>query len=226
MIEILKAAGKYDKTLIIFISDNGFPFPGAKTTVCEPGLRLPCVVRDPSAKQRGVVSRVMVSWVDIAPTILDFAGVALPRQLKLHGRSFLSILDQENPAGWDEIYASHTFHVVTMYYPMRAVRSGRYKLIWNIAHPLPFPFASDLWKAATWQDSLTHGEDFMYGKRTIKALTHRPEFELYDLESDPDEATNLADDSKSQQQLADLQERLREFQHRTGDPWELKWDRE
>jgi N-sulfoglucosamine sulfohydrolase len=113
-----------------------------------------------------------------------------------------------------------------MYYPMRAVRSGRYKLIWNIAHPLPFPFASDLWKAATWQDSLRQGEEFIYGKRTIKALTHRPKFELYDLDSDPDEATNLADREDLQPQLAHLQQKLREFQRRTDDPWDLKWDRE
>lgn len=226
LIKVLKAAGKYDDTLIIYVSDNGIPFPGAKTNVYEPGIRLPCVVRDPRAKQRGIVSNAMVSWVDIAPTILDFAGVRPPRRLKMHGRSFLNILEQESPDGWDEIYASHTFHEVTMYYPMRVVRSGRYKLIWNIAHPLPFPFASDLWKSATWQDSLRRGDDFMYGKRTIKRLTHRPDFELYDLESDPDEVTNLAGDEALRPQLALLQQKLRDFQRRTEDPWELKWERE
>jgi N-sulfoglucosamine sulfohydrolase len=141
----------------------------------------------------------------------------------MHGRSFLSILDQENANGWDEVYASHTFHEVTMYYPMRVVRSGRYKLIWNITHELPFPFASDLFNSATWQDSLKRGEDFMYGKRTIRALTQRPEFELYDLEADADEIHNLADDEKHRERLAELKERLREFQQRTGDPWILKW---
>ena len=75
LIEILKQAGKYDDTLIIYISDNGMPFPGAKTTAYEPGLRLPCIVRNPQAKKRGIVSEAMVSWVDITPTILDFAGV-------------------------------------------------------------------------------------------------------------------------------------------------------
>jgi N-sulfoglucosamine sulfohydrolase len=109
---------------------------------------------------------------------------------------------------------------------MRVVRSGRYKLIWNITHELPFPFASDLFNSATWQDSLKRGEDFMYGKRTIKTLTHRPEFELYDLESDPDEIHNLAGDEKHRETLAGLKEKLRAFQKRTGDPWILKWERE
>jgi N-sulfoglucosamine sulfohydrolase len=226
LIEILEAAGKYDDTLIVYIADNGIPFPGAKTGTYEPGIRLPCVVRDPRAKRRGVVSEAMVSWVDITPTILDYAGVKPPENGMLHGRSFLPILDQEQPRGWDEIFASHTFHEVTMYYPMRVVRNGRYKLIWNIAHPLPFPFASDLWGSATWQDAIRRGPEAPYGKRTIRTFTHRPKFELYDLEQDPDELHNLADDPEHRQVFDELQRRLKDFQRRTGDPWLLKWERE
>src|SRR5205085_9761032 len=81
LIEILKKAGKFGDTLIIYISDNGAPFPGAKTTVYEPGLNLPCVVRHPKAKRRGTVNEALVSWVDITPTILDFAGVQNRREL-------------------------------------------------------------------------------------------------------------------------------------------------
>lgn len=228
VVELLKSAGKYDDTLILYISDNGKPFPGAKTTVYEPGLRLPCVVRNPDAAKRGIVSQAFISWVDITPTILDFAGVEPPKNdaKPLQGRSFLPILDEENPAGWDEVYASHTLHEVTMYYPMRVVRSGRYKLIFNIAHPLPFPFAEDLWRGATWQDAMKHGDDFLFGQRTIKAFTHRPRFELYDLEADPNESHNLADDPAHGETLAKLQEKLRDFQQRTGDPWRLKWRHE
>lgn len=173
-----------------------------------------------------MVSDALVSWVDVTPTILDFAGVKLADGENLHGRSFLPILEQEQPAGWDEFFASHTFHEVTMYYPMRVVRSGRYKLIWNIAHPLPFPFASDLWNSATWQDALRHGPDSLYGKRTIAAFTQRPRFELYDLEKDPDELHNLASDSEHRELLAQLQRKLKDFQRRTDDPWLLKWERE
>jgi N-sulfoglucosamine sulfohydrolase len=226
LIDILKETKKYDDTLIIYISDNGAPFPGAKTTVYEPGLRLPCVIRNPQADNRGVVTEAFASWVDITPTILDYAGVEQPPRTRLHGRSLLPILNQETPSGWDEVYASHTFHEITMYYPMRVVRKGNYKLIWNIAHPLPFPFASDLWNSATWQDSLKRGDQFMYGKRTIETFTQRPEFELYDLESDPDEIRNLAGDPKHEKTLEDLQQALRRFQKRTNDPWLLKWERE
>ncbi len=221
LIEILKETGHWDHTLIIYISDNGIAFPGAKTTLYEPGMRLPCVVRNPYAKKKGVVTNAMVTWADITPTILDFA-CALSEKPSFHGRSFLSVLEQENPKEWDEIYASHTFHEITMYYPMRVVRTRRYKLTWNIAHKLDYPFASDLWASATWQAVLKRG-DKIYGKRSIEAYIHRPRFELYDLENDPYEINNLANDPKHIQTLEELKKKLKAFQKRTKDPWILKW---
>lgn len=221
LLDILKEAGKYDDTLIIYISDNGIAFPGAKTTLYEPGIRLPCIIRAPGLKRRGIVCNAMITWADIAPTILDFAD-ALPKDITFHGRSFKSIIEQENPKGWDEIYASHTFHEVTMYYPMRAVRQRKYKLIWNIAYGLPFPFASDLWNSSTWQAVQKLGYQH-YGKRSIKDYLYRPEFELYDLENDPYEVKNLANDPKYANILSQLKMKLKAFQERTKDPWVIKW---
>ena len=221
LIEILKETGHWDDTLIIYISDNGIAFPGAKTTLYDPGMRLPCVVRNPYAKKKGIATNAMVTWADITPTILDFAGT-LPEKQNFHGRSFLQVLQEENPKGWDEIYASHTFHEITMYYPMRVVRTRRYKLIWNIAHKLDYPFASDLWASSTWQAVLKRG-DKVYGKRTIEAYIHRPKIELYNLENDPHEINNLADDPKHAKILEELKQKLKVFQKRTKDPWILKW---
>jgi len=112
-----------------------------------------------------------------------------------------------------------------MYYPMRVVRERRYKLIWNLAHGLPYPFASDLWKSRTWQGVIARG-DTQYGPRSLEAYIHRPRFELYDLEEDPWEARNLADDPAHADTLDRLQAKLKAFQERTKDPWILKWDRE
>ncbi len=229
LVEILKQSGKYDHTAIIYISDHGIAFPGAKTTVYEPGLRSPCIVREPMAQRRGIRNDAMISWVDLTPTILDFAG-ALPTEneprFALQGRSFRAIIDQPEAEGWDEIYASHTFHEITMYYPMRVVRERRYKLIWNLAHDLPYPFASDLWEAPTWQVQYQQGMDAAYGKRSVGQYIHRPEFELYDLDSDPDEVHNLADQPQHAATLARLKAKLKDFQRRTDDPWILKWDYE
>jgi N-sulfoglucosamine sulfohydrolase len=224
LLEVLKQSGKYESTLVIYISDNGVAFPGAKTTLYEPGMNLPCIVRNPYQKKRGLVCNAMITWADIAPTILDFAG-ALQKEVDFHGRSFKPILEDENPKGWDEIYASHTFHEITMYYPMRVIRERKHKLIWNIAHGLEYPFASDLWESSTWQAVLQRGDKF-YGKRIVEAYLHRPEFELYDLDEDPYEIKNLAGDAKYEKLLGELKEKLKSFQKRTNDPWIIKWQHE
>ena len=178
LVEILKEEGVYDNTLIIYMSDHGIAFQGAKTTTYDPGLRSPLIVRDPNGESRGTVNDALISWVDITPTILDFAGVDEPsyelqimlapvrKQMEtthgLHGQSFLNILDEESPQGWDEIYASHTFHEIQMYYPMRVVRGRKYKLIWNLAHDLPYPSAADLWESPTWQRVYRQGPETAY----------------------------------------------------------------
>ncbi len=221
LMKILKEAGHWDNTLIIYISDNGIAFPGAKTTVYEPGVRLPCVVRDPTAKRKNVVTDAMITWADITPTVLDWAG-AMPKRPWFHGRSFLSILEQEHPKGWDEVYLSHTFHEITTYYPMRAVRADRYKYILNLAHGLPYPFASDLYASPTWQGVLRRG-DKMYGGRTVEAFIHRPRHELYDLKADPWETKNLADDPAHAEILAELKAKLKNWQKKTKDPWIVKY---
>ncbi len=248
LIEVLKEAGKWDDTLIIYISDHGIAMPGAKTTVYEPGLRAPLLVRNPYQKKRGLVSHSMISWVDLTPTILDFAGgidsktggakasVATRkagrrsggkgRPYLFHGRSFLGILDEKEAKGWDVIYASHTFHEITMYYPMRVIRDKEYKLIWNIAHPLPYPFASDLWVAPTWQAQYKKGMSAMYGPRTVGEYIHRPQFELFDMKNDPWESKNLAGDAKYKEVLEKMKARLKTFQKKTNDPWIMKWNYE
>lgn len=222
-LSVLKEAGKDENTIVIYISDNGVAFPGAKTTLYEPGMRLPFIVCDPRLKKKGITCDALINYADLAPTILDFAGVSDTAQMQ--GRSFKSVLGVEHPKGWDETYASHTFHEITMYYPMRVVRGRRYKLIWNIAHGLDYPFASDLWAASTWQATIKSGRRY-YGKRSVDAYIHRPKFELYDLETDPHEINNLADDPKHAEILAEYKAKLKAFQKRTKDPWILKWEYE
>ncbi len=114
LLKLLETTGREKDTLVIFLSDNGIPFPGAKTTLYDAGIRLPLLVCSPRQTKRGVVNAAMVSWIDVLPTVLDWAGVKRPAALQ--GRSFLPILEEESPKGWDEVYGSHTFHEVTMYF--------------------------------------------------------------------------------------------------------------
>ena len=169
LIKILKENDLYDKTLIVRTSDHGMAFAGAKTTVYEPGLRVPFIVRNPYETHRGVVSEALISHVDITPSLVDFAGdldqkrnrplkwqnpdkywqkqigdkVVKPNQpqdnraggnrfREYQGKSWLPILGDREAEHWDTIFASHTFHEIQMYYPMRVVRDHQFKLIWNM----------------------------------------------------------------------------------------------
>lgn len=256
LVEILKDAGVYDKTLILVTSDHGMAFSGGKTTVFEAGLKVPFVVRNPYQPNRGIQSKALISHVDITPSLVDFAG-----QLNLetngpknwvnpdkywkeegkyvnenrgpkkglnawHGKSWLGILGETDPEHQDSIFASHTFHEIQMYYPMRVYRDRKYKLIWNIAHKLDYPFAADLWKASSWQAQFQKGLDASYGNKTVGQYIQRPKFELYDMQSDPDEAYNLAEKEEFAEVLQLYKDKLKDRQKSLSDPWIMKWDYE
>lgn len=222
LLEHLKASGKYDNTVIIYLSDNGAPFPGSKTTLYEPGMHLPFIVKSPSPKKISFVQDAMISWVDITPTLLDFARV-LSGNPQLQGRSFKNIIEQEKVIGWDEVYASHSLHEIMMYYPMRVIRERRFKLIYNIAHELQYPQALDLYQSYTWQNILKSKTNYL-GKRSLDAYLHRPKFELYDVEKDPDELNNLAADPKYSNELKRMISKLKQWQKNTSDMWLSKWE--
>lgn len=226
LMEVLKETGHWEDTLFIYISDHGPPFPGAKTNMYDPGLRTPFVVYMPGLKKnRGGVCDALVSFADIVPTILEWTSAKGPEDYELHGRSVLPILEQPDPKGWDKVYASHTFHEVTMYYPVRMVRTKRYKYLLNLAHGLAFPHASDLYASPTWQGVLKRG-DKKIGKRKVLDYLNRPEHELYDLQKDPDEVVNLADSRKYAGILKKLQADLKAWREKTKDPWVVKYEHE
>ncbi|MGL4554715.1 MAG: sulfatase family protein [Gemmataceae bacterium] len=222
MLGVLKESGRDADTLVLFLSDNGIPFPGAKTTVYDAGLRLPLIVRDPSVKG-GHTNAAMASWVDVLPTVLDAAKVKAPARLA--GRSLLPVLGQERPAGWDEVYASHTFHEVTMYYPSRAVRTRAVKYIRNLASPLEFPFASDLFASPSWRAIRSGGLKEM-GKVRVATFLRRPAEELYDVVKDPAESRNLAGDPEHGKTLEAMRAKVKAWQERTADPWAVKYEHE
>lgn len=218
MFDMLRETGQLDSTLVVFLSDNGIPFANAKTTIYDAGVHLPLIVRSPAQTRRGLVNQALVSWVDVVPSFLDWAG-AKPPPYPLHGRSFLPVLEQENPAGWDEVHFSHTFHEITMYYPMRGMRTREYKYIRNLFPELEFPHASDLWGSATWQSVRRDGASGMIGRRPVSRYLHRAAEELYDIRSDPDEIDNLAASADHRPVLEKMRRQVEDYRQRTKDPW-------
>ena len=204
--------------MVLVMSDHGAPFPNGKTTTYDQGLHVPLIVRCPTVEARGITNHAMTNWADIMPSILEWTGVKGPGYA-LHGRSWMPILGQSDPAGWDRVYFSHTFHEIIDYYPMRGVRTREYKYIHNLFHQSTYPQATDLWASKTWQSVRKLGPHAMAGKRSAQAFLHRDPEELYDVRNDPDEVNNLAKSPEHQTVLKQFRTDTLAFRERTEDVW-------
>ncbi|KAL2691214.1 hypothetical protein Neosp_001595 [[Neocosmospora] mangrovei] len=223
----LERCGLSDDTLVLFCSDNGPPFINSKTTLYDAGVRLPFLLRVPG-RQESIVNHNLVSWIDILPTLLDWAGHAGyptsegsigPRR----GRSILPVVDKsELLEEWDHVFGSHTFHEVTNYWPTRYMRNRKYKYHRNVCWKLDFPFAMDLYASMSFEgmrNSATESTPAMVGRRSLKDYICRPPEELYDIEQDPDEVNNLAASEAHAETLKSMRAALEKWQETTGDLW-------
>jgi N-sulfoglucosamine sulfohydrolase len=229
ILEALKRQGLDNDTLVIFTSDNGPPFVNSKTTLYDAGILLPLIVRKPDAK-KGVGNPNMVSFIDLLPTMLDWAGLDLamkgsnsstsPPRL---GRSILPVLEEDSildESEWqDHVFGSHTFHELQNYWPTRFLRTRRYKYHRNVAWRLDFPFAGDLYASLSFEAMRNQSKPVMVGNRTLKDYIFRPPVELYDLDKDPQELRNLAAEPRYKHLLLDMRQTVSEWQKKTRDLW-------
>ncbi len=214
LIDELRKAGHADDTLIVFCGDHGPPFARGKTTVYESGTRVPMIVYWPGVSKR-MVSKAMVSTVDILPTILDAVGLPVPEEL--HGRSLRPVISDPS-ADWREyLVAEFHFHGTRPFYPRRAIRNGRYHLIHNLLAGRNKP-STGIDGDQAYRLSLTSQFDDTRIRQAFKTFADPPEFELYDLDNDSAELNNLA----GQSELADVEARLKKalasWRRETNDP--------
>ncbi len=204
MMDSLDRLGLADNTMFMFTADHGIPFPRAKCSVYEPGLEVPLIVRWPDGGvSGGRVEEDFVSHVDVLPTLDELLDLNLPTNL--HGISFASVLRGEDATAREAVFGEQTWH--TYYDPLRSVRVGRHKLIVSFT---PVPTFSDPQQKyhrsvrAVCEHLPPHGRD-----RTV---------ELYDLDADPVEQTNLIDDPAYTEVRTQLQTRLANWMRETNDP--------
>lgn len=225
----LKSAGFDRNTLVIYTSDNGIPFPNGRTNLYDSGIAEPLIVSNPLSVQRwGQASNAMVSLTDLVPTILDWFGLPLPNYtlfgpnpVTLKGKSLLPVLDQEPKVGWDEVFASHNLNEITMYYPMRAIRNRRFKLIHNLYFKMPFMIDQDVYLSPSFQDILdrTMQDRPTNWFKTLREYYYRSEWEMFDLEHDPREKNNISGAPAYLSIFEELKKRLLDWQRATNDPW-------
>jgi len=217
LLEVLENSGRAQDTLVIYVGDNGMPFPGAKASCYDSGLNCPMIVCSPAARERGIASNALVNFTSILPTALEWMGIPAP-EYPLHGRSLLPILEEESPTGWDEIFFSHTFHEINNHYPFRGIRTRRYKYIRFLYPELEMPLPSDLFASPTWQAVRRNNLANMGVRRTAAVMRHNHE-ELYDIEKDPWETTDLAKSPDHAAILRELRDKVQRFRRETKDPW-------
>ena len=189
-----------ENTLILFISDNGRPFPRDKTTLYDGGIKTPWIVKWPARVEKGSQTQALVSSVDIAPTFLSLAGVE--GEANFLGIDLSKVLTSPKVDLREFIYAEDHWHDFEDY--GRAIRTRAFKYIRNFYPDLPNTPPADAFRSITFQEMLRLKEKGrLTGPQLSSFQSPRPEEELYDMQADPNELNNLASnpDFKDQLQL-------------------------
>jgi len=174
LLDELKASGMAENTLVVFLGDNGLPVVHGKTWSYEPGVRVPMIIRGPGLGA-GRIRRDLACEVDLMPTILRAAGVAVPAEVEG--------VPLQQEAAREFLFTEMNFHEPQILRVQRTVRDARHKLMLN----------------------LTQDE----GQSPV---------EMYDLEADPGETKNVADDVALGDARRRLENALKAWREKTADP--------
>jgi len=229
ILSFLEERGELDHTLVVVTGDNGMPFPGAKANLFEYGTHVPLAVRWPQMIRSGIQIDSLVSSIDLAPTFLEAAGLAVPSQVT--GTSILDFF-RSGDTTRDFVITGRERHSHSrphnVGYPSRAIRTSDYLLIrnfdperWPMGDPTgsgePFGF-HDIDNSPTKELLLENKEnpDFQIFYRL--AFEKRPEVEMYDIRKDPGCLLNLAGHEKYKEIAGRLRLKLMNALKQQHDP--------
>jgi len=225
--EVLQAidkAGQKNSTLVMFIADQGAQFPSAKWSAYDQGLRVPLIVRWPGKVAAGSSSDALVSLVDLTPTMIDLGGGKEVDDLD--GASFKNVLlDKKKdhhpyifaetsmePQFWYNytpartIFTADGFHYIKNYHP--GVR-----FITHIDRVEQNEFYFDTWIDAAKTDPKA--------KFLLDRYSYHPPEELFNLNTDRNEFTNLAANPAYQNKMHELEQLLDKELRRQGETDEM-----
>lgn len=230
LLEVLRETGLENNTIVIITSDNGMPWPRSKRECYEYGIHVPLAISWPAGMPAGRVIDDFVSHADVAPTLLEAAGVAVPDMMT--GRSFLHVLRSERGGLVDPartwVVAGKERHnparAGNTCYPERAIRTEQFLMIWNLK-PDRWP-TGPAYSDIGWYyypevfRRIRAGEEDRPGVMAAftKGTEKRPEIELYDIKNDPGCLRNLAGNPLFVAVQEDLWSRLKSVLRDQGDP--------
>ena len=227
MLKILEEIGELDNTIVVVTSDNGMPWPRAKGNIYEYGVHMPLAIRwgRQASAQREVTD--LVSLIDLAPTFLEGAGLAIPEGVS--GKSLVSTLKSKQTGLVDGARTQVVFGLErhTPYirendvgYPSRGIRTHEYLYIRNFK-PDRWPEGDTFFGAGPSSAKtlyMQHSNDAEVQKYIRLSWAKRPAEELYDIKADPDCISNLIADPKHAAKARELRERLSGILTKQGDP--------
>ncbi len=215
VINVLKKQGVDKNTLVLFISDNGRPFPRDKTSLYDGGIRTPWIVRWPDHVDAGQTTDALVSSVDLAATFLDVASRGT-LSLATEGKSFASVLGDSRRSHREFAFGEDHWHDYEDH--ARAVVTQQYKLIRNDYVDLPPTPSADAGRGLSWQKMLKlYDAGELPAQQQTCFIAPRAQWELFDLNRDPGELTNLIDDPAYASVAERLKAALAQWTEETGD---------
>ncbi len=203
-----------ESTLVLFLSDNGRPFPRCKTTLYDSGIKTPMLARWPGHVPAGSVSKSLVSTVDLAPTFLRLAG--LEPGPTIQGHDISAILHDPKTKVREFIFAERNWHDYASH--GRAVRSENFLYIRNDDTENPLTPPADAVRSPTFEAMRRlRDEGKLSRSERVSFEKPRPKEELYDLATDFLEENNVVADPKYQAELTRLRKALKDWTRETGD---------
>lgn len=214
VLEELAKAHLSENTIVIFLSDHGSPFPGAKFNCYVDSMRSPWIVRWPGRVEKESVDRMlMVSTIDLQPTILDAVG--LP-PTKSDGRSFLPLLQGETQNGRDCVFTQF-YHIHGKdALPMRSVLTREAAYVFN-------PWSNGKRRfgrldGSAWRAMQQAAKSDTKLAARVRQLEYRSVEEYFDLRTDPNCLTNIVQHEQHKENVDRLRSKLRSWMVETNDP--------
>lgn len=217
VIDAIKAAGAYENTLIMFLSDNGMAFPFSKTNCYLHSTKTPWIACWRGRIAPGTVDTAhFINGIDFMPTVLEAAGVAVPAGVD--GRSFLPVLMGGRDPRRSRVFTQFHETYGRRRYPMRCIQDKRFGYIFNPWSDGQRVFENESQAGRTFKAMQAAGQADARVAARVGLFLYRVVEELYDFEADPDALVNLAGDPAHGGELNRLRAELESWMVEHRDP--------
>lgn len=219
ILDTLEKTDRADNTLVLFSSEQGAQFPGAKWTNYEAGVHTGLVIRWPGHVRPASRTDAIVQYADVVPTLIEAAGGVVDKS-QFDGTSFLDVLLDKTAAHRKYAYAMHNNSPEGSAYPIRSVCDERYRYIRNL---LPDNLHIQKYMMGVnhthyWQSWMFAAGERDDAYKLVKRYMKRPAEELYDNEKDPYNLNNLAGDKQYETIQKRLSDELDRWMQQQKDP--------